>query len=130
MIPLEDADRDDGDEGSGEFAFDEPSPTEVDLAPKAPSVSNPADRFSEPTGDLGDPGDLDPRTHRTFVICVLYSNAALFGVSLGVMIWYFRGRLRVGAAVAVLGLLAGIRTYQHYRSWQQYRRERDAEESP
>lgn len=136
MTPLEDGD-DDAERGRGEFAFDEPSPAEVDLSPEAPSVANPADRFSDPddgasgpgsdASGLGDATDLDPRTHRTFVVCVFLSNAALFGVSLGAMLWYFRGRPRLGVGIVLLGLLAGIRTLQHYRSWQRYRRERDAE---
>ncbi|WP_280536736.1 hypothetical protein [Halopenitus sp. POP-27] len=110
-----------------EFAFDEASPAEEDLAPDPPSVENYENRFPEPdVDDLGAGSDLDPRTHRTFIVCVLLSNVALFCVSLGVMLVYFRGQWSIGLGVAGVGALAGIRTVQHYRSWQQYRRERDA----
>ncbi|SEH39100.1 hypothetical protein SAMN05192561_101458 [Halopenitus malekzadehii] len=110
-----------------EFAFDEASPAEEDLAPDPPSVENYENRFPEPdVDDLGAGSDLDPRTHRTFIVCVLLSNVALFCVSLGVMLVYFRGQWSIGLGVVGVGVLAGIRTVQHYRSWQQYRRERDA----
>ncbi|QHS17132.1 DUF7322 domain-containing protein [Halopenitus persicus] len=110
-----------------EFGFDEASPAEEELAPEQPSVENYEDRFPEPDADdFGLGADLDPRTYRTFIICVLLSNVALFCVSLGAMLVYFRGQWSIGLGLAGLGVLAGIRTLQHYRSWQQYRRERDA----
>lgn len=137
MTPFEDGDQDPADRGSGEFAFDEPSPAEAELAPDPPEVANPADRFASADEDASGPGsdangfgdgtDLDARTHRTFVVCVFLSNAALLGVSLGSMLWYFRGQTQLGTGISVLGLLAAVRTLQHYRSWQRYRRERDAE---
>ncbi|WP_096390827.1 DUF7322 domain-containing protein [Halopenitus persicus] len=112
-----------------EFAFDETSPAEEELAPDQPSVENYEDRFPEPDADdFGLGSDLDPRTYRTFIVCVLLSNAALFCVSLGAMLVYFRGQWSIGLGLAGLGVLAGIRTFQHYRSWQQYRRERDTED--
>lgn len=123
MNPLDENDE-------GEVSFDEPSQAERDLAPKAPSVTNYEDRFPEPDESelIGDISEVDDRTFSAFIACVVYTNVALFAVSLGAMLWYFRGLTTWGGGLVVVGLLAAVRTYQQYRAWEQYREKRDAGE--
>lgn len=56
-----------------------------------------------------------------FVACVVLANLALFGVSLGLMLIGFRGNWRIGGALVAVGLVAGIRAYRRYRTWESSR---------
>ncbi|UIP00833.1 hypothetical protein Hbl1158_05610 [Halobaculum sp. CBA1158] len=76
-----------------------------------PSVDNPAD-------SLPDPESVDPEIQRHFVAAVLYANVALFGVSLGPMLIWFRGDWRWGGIATAVGVLAGIRVYQTVRAFE------------
>jgi len=115
-------DLDEDDEG--EVSFGESSDAEREMTPdipKAPSV-----KTFDDGGDFEGASDIDSGTLRAFVAAVIYANAAVLLVALGPMLWFFEGRSRLGPALFVVGLLAGIRTYQTYRSW---KRSKDATES-
>ncbi|QLG26285.1 hypothetical protein HUG10_01455 [Halorarum halophilum] len=113
-----------------EFPFAEPDPEErwgnpeEDLVsiPKqeVPEVENPADR-------LPDASEADPEVQLAFWTAVVYANVALFGVSFGLMLIGFRGQWRWGGGAVLVGLLAGIRVYQTYRSFRN--RDRDGDDS-
>jgi len=108
----------------GEISFGESSDAEREMTPdipKAPSV-----KTFDDGGDFEGASDVDSGTLRAFVVAVIYANAAVLLVALGPMLWFFEGWSRIGPALFVAGLLAGVRTYQTYRSWE---RSRDAEES-
>jgi len=108
----------------GEVSFGESSDAEREMTPdipKAPSV-----KTFDDSGDFEGASDVDSRTLRAFVVAVIYANAAVLLVALGPMLWFFEGWSRIGPVLFVLGLLAGVRTYQTYRAWE---RARDATES-
>ena len=108
----------------GEISIGESSDAEREMTPdipKAPSV-----KTFDDAGDFEGASDVDSGTLRAFVVAVIYANAAVLLVALGPMLWYFEGWSRVGPALFVVGLLAGVRTYQTYRSWNRARDE-DAE---
>ena len=107
----------------GEIAVGESSDAEREMTPdipKAPSVQT----FDD-GGDFEGASDVDQGTLRAFVVAVVYANAAVLLVALGPMVWFFEGWSRIGPALFVVGLLAGVRTYQTYRSWKQSRDEAD-----
>lgn len=55
---------------------------------------------------------------RTFWALVFLSNVALFGVSLGAMMWYFWGWSQRGGGLLLIGLFAaaaGARRYYRYQ---------------
>ncbi|MFD1570044.1 DUF7322 domain-containing protein [Halorubrum laminariae] len=104
----------------GEVSFGEQSDAEREMTPdipKAPSVTT----FDD--GNFEGASDVDSGTLRAFVAAVIYANAAVLLVALGPMVWYFEGWSRIGAGLSIVGLLAGVRTYQTYRAW---RRDRDS----
>ena len=105
----------------GEISIGESSDAEREMTPDIPEA--PSVKSFDDGGDFEGASDVDQRTLRAFVVAVIYANAAVLLVALGPMVWYFEGWSRVGPALFVGGLLAGIRTYQTYRSW---RRSRDA----
>jgi len=99
----------------GEVSFGESSDAEREMTPdipKAPSV-----KTFDDSGDFEGASDVDSRTLRAFVVAVIYANAAVLLVALGPMLWFFEGWSRIGPVLFVLGLLAGVRTYQTYRAW-------------
>ena len=53
--------------------------------------------------------DADPELRRRFWSLVLLFNVALFGMSLGLMLVGFEGRLKVGGAIFLVGLVAFLR---------------------
>ena len=109
----------------GEVSFGESSDAEREMTPdipKAPSV-----KTFDDSGDFEGASDVDSDTLRAFVVAVIYANAAVLLVALGPMVWYFEGWSRVGPALFVVGLLAGVRTYQTYRAWERSRDEADGE---
>jgi hypothetical protein len=92
--------------------------------PDEPDESSPETRWGNPERDLPripevstDESDVDPHTLETFWVSVIFANAALFGVSLGAMLWYFRGQALLGGALVLVGVLAGLRTYASYRAF-------------
>lgn len=70
--------------------------------PKAPSASNLAER------------DVPSDVANAFWAAVLLANAALLGLSLGPMLWYFEGMARLGGGVFLVGLVALGMTYRRY----------------
>jgi hypothetical protein len=105
----------------GEISVGESSDAEREMTPdipKAPSV-----KTFDDGGDFEGASDVDKGTLRAFVVAVIYANAAVLLVALGPMVWYFEGWSRVGPALFLGGLLAGVRTYQTYRSWDRARDE-------
>ncbi len=60
--------------------------------------------------------DVPPGVRRTFWLIVLMANLGLLALSVGVMIVVFRGQLRFGGSLVVLGLLALLVGYFRYRN--------------
>jgi hypothetical protein len=89
-------------------------PTE-DLGPEVPSVRIPGGADGD--GDA----DMDPNVPQdlfvTFWGLVVTLNLALFATSLGLMLAYFRGQLRLGGSLFVLGVLAFAYSYYKYRRY-------------
>jgi hypothetical protein len=69
-----------------------------------------------PTPDT-DPSDVDPEVRGLFWRSVLMANVAVFCFSFGPMLVAFRGEWRVGAGLAVVGVVAGLRVYHLYRTF-------------
>lgn len=115
MLPFED--EDDGDEAE-QFDLHDPTPPEADVddeglvpglePPEAPAVGDDLEENIE---------EADEEVVRTFAISVLLTNVAVLAVSLGLMLIYFRGRWRLGGGLVVVGVLAQLRMYMHYREW-------------
>ncbi|SFR33292.1 MULTISPECIES: DUF7322 domain-containing protein [Halorubrum] len=113
----------------GEISVGESSDAEREMTPDVPKA--PSVKTFDDGGDFEGASDVDQRTLRAFVVAVIYANAAVLLVALGPMVWYFEGWSRVGPALFVVGLFAGVRTYQTYRSWKRSRDEkRDADPEP
>ncbi|MDB2224594.1 hypothetical protein PM023_07910 [Halorubrum ezzemoulense] len=111
----------------GEISVGESSDAEREMTPdipKAPSV-----KTFDDGGDFEGASDVDQGTLRAFVVAVVYANAAVLLVALGPMVWFFEGWSRAGPVLLVAGLLAGVRTYQTYRSWRRSQDEADESES-
>jgi len=93
--------------------------------PDEPEETNPESRWGDPERDLPripEPAvaekDVDPEILETFWRSVVLANVALFGLSLGPMLVYFRGWWLWGGAAIAVGALAGLRVYQHYRAFE------------
>jgi len=113
-------------DNEGEISVGESSDAERKMTPdipKAPSV-----KTFDDGGDFEGASDVDSKTLRAFVVAVIYANAAVLFVSLGPMLWFFQGRSRIGPALFLVGLLAGVRTYQTYRSWKRSRDKKEEED--
>lgn len=111
----------------GEISVGESSDAEREMTPdipEAPSVKSFDDDGDE---DFEGASEVDQATLRAFVVAVVYANAAVLLVALGPMVWFFEGRSRIGVALFVAGLLAGVRTYQTHRAW---KRSRDGIDEP
>lgn len=70
--------------------------------PKAPAAPNLAER------------DVPKDVSNAFWAAVLFANAALLGLSLGPMLWYFEGMAQVGGGIFLIGLVALGMTYRRY----------------
>jgi len=99
----------------GEISVGESSDAERELTPDIPEA--PSVKTFDDGGDFEGASDVESGTLRAFVVAVVYANAAVLLVALGPMVWFFEGWSRIGAGLFVGGLLAGVRTYQTYRSW-------------
>ena len=106
----------------GEVSFGESSDAERKMTPRIPKA--PSVKTFDDGGNFEGASDVDSNTLRAFVVAVIYANIAVLFVFLGPMVWFFEGWSRLGPALLVIGLLAGIRTYQTYRSWERSRDER------
>ena len=121
MLPVDEEDE-------GEIPFGEPSDAERDLrpdVPKAPSV-----KTFDDGGDFAAASDLDNNTLSAFVAAVIYANVAVLLVALGPMVWFFEGMTQIGALFLFVGALAGVRTYQTWRAWDQSRESTDEQATP
>lgn len=77
------------------------------------------DEGSESTGDLQESIQTIPRrTLWAFILAVLFAQAGLFAVSLGLMLIGFRNQWTVGSALVSVGALALVITVVIYR-WHQ-----------
>lgn len=119
------------DDDGGDFDIGESTQAERDLAPDSPSERL-EEKYAEPDESelMGDVGDVDEDTFNAFVASAVLTNFGVFAVSLGLMLWYFRGMLQVGGGLIVLGVLALLRTYQYYREWKLARGEDDEDDGP
>ncbi|WP_411965746.1 hypothetical protein [Haloferax sp. YSMS24] len=61
--------------------------------------------------------DVDPEQTRLFWGAVVLANVGIAGVSLGVMLIYFRGQTLVGLGAVLLGIGALSRVYAIYREY-------------
>ncbi|MES3516533.1 MAG: hypothetical protein PPP58_02600 [Natronomonas sp.] len=86
---------------------DEPEEFDPDsLGPSAPS--------SEPEIDAEAIEEAPDGLFRAFVGAAVMLNIALFAISLGVMLLYFRGDVDTGGASILIGLLAGVFAARYY----------------
>ena len=83
--------------------------------PKAPAAPNLAER------------DVPSDVSNAFWAAVLLANAALLGLSLGPMLWYFEGMTRLGGGIFLVGLVALLLTYRRYYAFMN--RDKSGEES-
>ncbi|MFC5277470.1 hypothetical protein ACFPM1_01615 [Halorubrum rubrum] len=111
----------------GEVSFGESSDAEREMTPEIPKA--PSVKSFDDDGDFSAAGDVDGGTLRAFVVAVIYANVAVLLASLGPMVWFFEGWIRIGIVLTVAGILAGIRTYQTYRSWDRSRGDDGGEEA-
>lgn len=71
-----------------------------------------------PTVEIPDTADADPELARAFWLLVLVFNAALLGVSLGLMLVVFRDQWLLGGGIFLGGLVAfllGVLGYRRQR---------------
>lgn len=111
--------------GSREGALAAPNPGETTPIRRRgvlSSVFDPEEGAAEPEEpenlgakyeEVEAPADLRAR----FWLLVGLLNVALLAGPLGVMFWYFRGRLVLGSALVAFGLLTVAHTYVLYRRW-------------
>ncbi|WP_255196836.1 DUF7322 domain-containing protein [Halorarius litoreus] len=71
--------------------------------------------------------DVDDETFRSFYAAVVLANIGLFGVTVGPMLWFFRGETLIGGGLFVVGAVAIARTY---RIQQRYKQRRKNESDP
>ena len=104
--------------GDAEQPFGDPE--ESRLIPETTSV---ADEYGEPdTEDLTrDLSDVDPELLNTFAASVLLANLGVLVISVGILLFVFRGQLQLGTGLVVVGVLALLRVGQYYRSYKQTR---------
>lgn len=109
--------------------------SESDKWPDEPDEPDPESRWDDPENDLVsvpsvetpdlDPGsegagiEVDAEVARLFWAAVVYANIALGGVSIGLLLVWFRGQVTVGGAAVAVGLFALYRTYDLYRTHQE-----------
>jgi hypothetical protein len=95
-------------------------PDEFDPDSLAPSVSVP-----EATGDPagGVDADVEDDLFRAFWGTVVMVKVALLGLSVGPMLLYFWGDLRLGGGATLVGAVAAVFAYRFYAS---YERDRQA----
>jgi hypothetical protein len=95
---------------------EEPEQPEPEPEPES-RWGNPEDDLPRiPTPDT-DETDVDPEILETFWRSVLLANVAVLGVALGPMLIYFRGQWLFGLGAVAVGVIAGLRVYQHYRAF-------------
>lgn len=100
------------DDEEEEFSGTISDPTDG-LGPEIPSVRIPDATSATNTGD----GDVSKDLFVTFWGLVVTLNLALFATSLGLMLAYFRGQLRLGGGLFLLGTLAFAYSYYKYRRY-------------
>lgn len=96
-------------------------------SPHEPDEYDPEEQWGEPESELLDvpsppapetaESDVDPELLGLWWRSVALANVALGGVAIGLMVIGFRGMWVAGVAGVALGLLAGGRLYQHYRTF-------------
>ena len=99
------------DDEDEEFWGPIPDPKEG-LGPKIPSV-----RIPDASNAGGADSDVPKEVFVTFWGLVVTLNLALFATSLGLMLAYFRGQLRLGGGLVLLGVLAFAYSYYKYRRY-------------
>lgn len=75
-----------------------------------------------PTPTLGE-SDAAPRIKKTFWASVIFANLALFGLTVGPMVLFFREDLTLGGVLLAVGAFSAFRTWSTYVSF------RDREEA-
>lgn len=110
-------------------------PAESDDWPDEPDEPDPEARWGDPENDLVsvpsvetpdlDPGsegagvEVDAEVARRFWAAVVYANVALGGISIGLLLVWFRGQVTVGGVAVAVGLFALYRTYDLSRTHQE-----------
>ena len=117
--------------------------SESDKWPDEPDEPDPESRWDDPENDLVsvpsvetpdlDPGsegagiEVDAEVARLFWAAVVYANIALGGVSIGLLLVWFRGQVTVGGAAVAVGVFALYRTYDLSRTHQERAAEGDGD---
>ena len=81
--------------------------------PDEPAEFDPQSLGPDPPEPPADPSEADPQTARLFWGMVAVFNVALLALSVGLMLVGFQGRLRLGGALVVAGLILAV--YGTYR---------------
>lgn len=66
--------------------------------------------------------DVDDETFRSFYGAVVLANIGLFGVTVGPMLWFFRGETLLGGGLFLVGVAAIVRTYRIQQRYTAHRR--------
>jgi hypothetical protein len=106
-------------------------PSDFDHWPDEPQEENPESRWGNPEDELvkvpsvdvpnaemGANVEADPELAKTFWVSVFFANVALGGISLGLMLLYFRGMWIVGGGAFLVGVFALVRVYTFYRAFE------------
>ncbi|UPV99398.1 hypothetical protein M0R88_12795 [Halorussus gelatinilyticus] len=108
----DDSTPDDSDDSVAELLPEDPPQAEADLLPDDPSADLGPDPPRVPDTSQS---EADAELKRRFWSLVFVFNVALFGVSLGLMLVAFEGRLRLGGAMVAVGAVAFLRGWRGYR---------------
>jgi hypothetical protein len=98
-----------------------------------PEEFDPEERWGDPERDLvqvpepPEPGSVDEELQRTFWASVFLVNVGVAGVSLGLMLVYFRGMWLVGLGAVGVGAFALARTFLYYREFKRERIDGDTD---
>lgn len=77
-----------------------------------------AERELAPSPDVPDGSDAPRDLRRAFWSLVVTFNVALFALSLGLMLAYFRGQLALGGGLTLAGAALFARGYRRYQVYQ------------
>lgn len=110
------------DEDDSSWSPEEFDPTSVEPDAFDPTSVEPEEFDLDSSGidipEAPDPteNDVPPGVRRTFWLIVLMANLGLLALSIGVMFAVFRGQLRFGGSLVVLGVFALLVGYFRYRN--------------
>lgn len=98
-----------------------------DNGPDSPSIEDPLEDLPDLTVDVpeqeGFSGDVDEELLGAFVRVLVAVNVAIFTLSLGAMLAYFRQQFTLGSVLGAIGILSLAYAYYRYRKFMATRSE-------